>query len=191
MLIVKSGLAVISVWAKNFPNIFQGRVAFRRESVTIEDLESNVSADLLAEEGTNAVSSLGSSVTWNSTDSSFNPTKGLVVTGSTDLAGGPLGVTRIFTDLKAAEVIISRLNSSLFWNFVCAAVSSLLTEIRRKSRSSSVSLPAAPGPSGVTMSAGWDRWTPIRKIRSAGRAWWSATSSIRSPDRLCQAGGIF
>ena len=56
---------------KEFSEYITGRVALRRESVTIEDLESNVSADLLAEEGTNAVSSLGSSVTWNSTDSSF------------------------------------------------------------------------------------------------------------------------
>ena len=81
---------------KEFSEYITGRVALRRESVTIEDLESNVSADLLAEEGTNAVSSLGSSVTWNSTDSSFNPTKGLVVTGSTDLAGGPLGGDKDF-----------------------------------------------------------------------------------------------
>ncbi|MBI5415348.1 MAG: outer membrane protein assembly factor BamA, partial [Candidatus Omnitrophica bacterium] len=76
---------------KEFSEHTTGRLSYRREDVTIQDLESNVSADLLAEEGTNAVSSLGGSVTWNSTDSSFNPTKGLIVTGSTDLAGGPLG----------------------------------------------------------------------------------------------------
>ncbi|MBI5149387.1 MAG: outer membrane protein assembly factor BamA [Candidatus Omnitrophica bacterium] len=81
---------------KEFSEYTTGRLSYRREDVTIHDLESNVSADLLAEEGTNAVSSLGSSVTWNSTDSSFNPTKGLIVTGSTDLAGGPLGGDKDF-----------------------------------------------------------------------------------------------
>ena len=108
---------------KEFSEYLSGRVAFRREMVTIEDLESDVSADLLAEEGTNAVSSLGSSVTWNSTDSSFNPTKGLVVTGSTDLAGGPLGGDKDFyrfegngsyyLPLKFKSVLEFRLRSGL------------------------------------------------------------------------------
>lgn len=81
---------------KEFSEYLSGRVAFRRESVTIEDLESNVSADLLAEEGTNAVSAAGSSLIWDSTDSAFNPTKGLVLRADADVAGGFLGGDKDF-----------------------------------------------------------------------------------------------
>ena len=85
---------------KEFSERATGRLAYRREDVTIHDLDSNVSADLLAEEGTNTISSLGSSLTWNSTDSNINPTRGLVVTGSADLAGGLLGGDKDFYRLE-------------------------------------------------------------------------------------------
>ncbi|OGX28637.1 MAG: outer membrane protein assembly factor BamA, partial [Omnitrophica WOR_2 bacterium RIFCSPHIGHO2_01_FULL_52_10] len=70
---------------KEFSEYLSGRLTFRREAVTIQDLESNVSADLLAEEGTNTVSAVGTSLIWDSTDSAFNPTKGFVVRGDVDV----------------------------------------------------------------------------------------------------------
>lgn len=81
---------------KEFSEYLSGRLAFRREAVTIQDLESNVSADLLAEEGTNTVSAVGTSLIWDSTDSAFNPTKGSVVHGDVDVAGGFLAGDKDF-----------------------------------------------------------------------------------------------
>lgn len=81
---------------KEFSEYLSGRLSFRREAVTIQDLESNVSADLLAEEGTNTVSAVGTSLIWDSTDSAFNPAKGLVLRGDVDLAGGLLGGDKDF-----------------------------------------------------------------------------------------------
>ncbi len=81
---------------KEFSEYLSGRLTFRRESVTIQDLESNVSTDLLAEEGTNAVSAVGTSLIWDSTDSAFNPSKGLVVRTDVDVAGGFLGGDKDF-----------------------------------------------------------------------------------------------
>ncbi len=100
---------------KEFSEYLSGRVAFRRESVTIEDLESNVSADLLAEEGTNTVSALGTSLIWDSTDSAFNPTKGLVVRGDIDVAGGFLGGDKDFyrTQLMSSYYIPLKFKSVL------------------------------------------------------------------------------
>ena len=81
---------------KEFSEYLSGRLTFRREAVTIQDLESNVSADLLAEEGTNTVSAVGTSLIWDSTDSAFNPTKGFVVRGDVDVAGGFLAGDKDF-----------------------------------------------------------------------------------------------
>lgn len=100
---------------KEFSEYLAGRVAFRRESVTIEDLESDVSADLLAEEGTNAVSAVGGSLNWDSTDSAFNPSKGLVVRGDVDVAGGFLGGDKDFyrTQLMSSYYIPLKFKSVL------------------------------------------------------------------------------
>lgn len=87
-------------FGKQFSDYLTGRIAYRREGVTIEDLDSGVSADLLAEEGTNAVSVIGTTFIWDSTDSLYNPTKGLIVSGDTDLAGSFLGGDKDFYRLE-------------------------------------------------------------------------------------------
>ncbi len=100
---------------KEFSEYLSGRLAFRREMVTIQDLESNVSADLLAEEGTNAVSAVGGSLNFDSTDSAFNPTEGLVVRGDVDLAGGVLGGDKDFyrTQLSSSYYVPLKFKSVL------------------------------------------------------------------------------
>ena len=100
---------------KEFSEYLSGRLAFRREAVTIQDLESNVSADLLAEEGTNTVSAVGTSLIRDSTDSAFNPTKGLVVRGDIDVAGGPLAGDKDFyrTQLTSSYYIPLKFKSVL------------------------------------------------------------------------------
>ncbi len=83
-------------FGKQFSDYLTGRMTYRREAVTIEDLESNVSADLLAEQGTNAVSAIGTTLTWDSTDNLYNPTKGWIIGGGTDIAGSFLGGDKDF-----------------------------------------------------------------------------------------------
>lgn len=85
---------------KQFTEYVQGGVNYRREVVTIEDFESTVSADLLAEEGTNTVSLIGTSLTRDTRDSVFSPTKGLVLNGSFDVAGGIIGGDKDFYRLQ-------------------------------------------------------------------------------------------
>lgn len=81
---------------RQFSEFVSGRVMYKREMVTIEDLESDVSADLLAEAGTNTVSLMEFSAARDTTDSRFNPTKGYVLDGLVDLAGSVLGGDRDF-----------------------------------------------------------------------------------------------
>ncbi len=88
---------------KQFSEYTNGRVLYRNEKVTIGNLESDVSTDLLAEMGTNTVSSLEFSATRDSTDSQFNPTQGLIVNGGLDVAGGMLGGNKDFYRIQTRE----------------------------------------------------------------------------------------
>jgi len=64
----------------------------------ISDVVEQASADLKAETGTTDISVVGSTVTWDSTDNKFDPTKGLVAFTGADLAG--LGGDRDFYRLQ-------------------------------------------------------------------------------------------
>jgi outer membrane protein insertion porin family len=83
-------------FGKEFSEYLTGRMSYKREKVTIQDIESDVSADLLAEAGTNMVSVVSFSATMDTTDNRFNPTKGFVVNGGTDIAGSFLGGDKDF-----------------------------------------------------------------------------------------------
>ncbi len=75
-------------------------LSYTIQNIDISNLDSNVSADLLAEEGENVVSSLGFTLNQDHTDSTFNPTKGWVWNNGIDLAGGPLGGDKDFYRLQ-------------------------------------------------------------------------------------------
>lgn len=85
---------------KQFTEYLTGGVTYRREDVTIGNLDSNVSADLLAEEGKNTVSTMSFNLTRDARDSAINPTKGLYLSGTTDVAGGILGGNEDFVRLS-------------------------------------------------------------------------------------------
>lgn len=87
-------------FGKEFSEYLTGRMSYKREKVTIQDLESDVSADLAAEAGTNMVSVVSVSATMDTTDNRFNPTKGFVVNGGTDIAGSFLGGDKDFYRLQ-------------------------------------------------------------------------------------------
>ena len=83
-------------FGKRLTEYISGNMTYRRENTTIDNFEEGVSADLLAEEGENTVSSLSFTVARDSRDSVFNPTKGLLLRGTTDVAGGLLAGDKDF-----------------------------------------------------------------------------------------------
>jgi len=83
-------------FGKQFGDYVTGGFAYRNEKVTIDNLEEGVSADLAAEEGANTISALGFSATRDTRDSVFSPTKGLVLNGGFDIAGGVLSGDKDF-----------------------------------------------------------------------------------------------
>ncbi len=83
-------------FGKEFSEYLTGRMSYKREKVTIQDLENDVSADLLAEAGTNMISAFNFSATMDTTDNHFNPTQGFVFNGGTDIAGSFFGGDKDF-----------------------------------------------------------------------------------------------
>lgn len=87
-------------FGKQFTEYISGNVSYSREQITIDNFEDGVSGELLEEEGTNTVSAIGFSLTRDTRDNVFSPTKGLVLSGSFDIAGGGLGGTKDFYRLQ-------------------------------------------------------------------------------------------
>lgn len=71
-------------------------MSYNLQNIEISDMDSNVSADLAAEEGENLVSTLGFNINQDYTDSVYNPTKGWVWSNGVDLAGGFLAGDKDF-----------------------------------------------------------------------------------------------
>ncbi len=98
---------------KEFTEYDKGLLVYRLEEVDISDIDEDASADFKAEEGTNMTSSLALTLTHDQRDNVFNPTKGFVVTGTGEYAGGALAGDRDFWKM-------SGMASTYFQNFeVC------------------------------------------------------------------------
>lgn len=85
---------------KTFNDNFNIGSYYKLEQIKINNMDSNVSADLAAEEGSNLVSSIGASATLDYRDSPIVPTTGWVWVNSADLAGGTLGGDKDFYRLQ-------------------------------------------------------------------------------------------
>lgn len=83
-------------FGKQFSEYISGGMIYRMEEITIKDVSATASQDLRDEEGKNRVSTLGFHATYDSRDSIFSPTRGLVVGGGADVAGGFLGGDKDF-----------------------------------------------------------------------------------------------
>ncbi|MFC1667644.1 outer membrane protein assembly factor BamA [Candidatus Omnitrophota bacterium] len=81
---------------KEFSEYVRGDFKYKLETVTISDLSSSASQDLKDELGEKTVSSAFFQLTKNTTDNRFNPTKGHVLSGSIEVAGGFIGGDRDF-----------------------------------------------------------------------------------------------
>ena len=85
---------------KSFNDNFNLGGYYRLEQIKINNVNSKVSADLAAEEGTNVVSSVGVSTTHDYRDSPIVTSTGFLWHNSADLAGGPLGGDKDFYRLQ-------------------------------------------------------------------------------------------
>lgn len=85
---------------KNFNDHFNMGGYYRLEQIKISNLDSDVSADLAAEQGSNVVSSVGISGTNDYRDSPIATTKGFLWRNSLDVAGGPFSGDKDFYRLQ-------------------------------------------------------------------------------------------
>jgi outer membrane protein insertion porin family len=67
---------------------------YRRDQIDITNISDDASTDLTEEYGENTISSITPSLTYDSRDNAFDTTKGDLLTGSLEWAGGPLGGTK-------------------------------------------------------------------------------------------------
>lgn len=81
---------------KEFTEFVRADLMYKLENVDISNVPSTASIDLRNEEGENTISSLFLKVTRDTRDNIYNPTKGLVLSGSGEIAGGPLGQDKDF-----------------------------------------------------------------------------------------------
>ncbi len=84
---------------KEFTEHDKGLLRYKLEEVRITDIPDNASALLRAEEGENTTSSLALTLTHDERDNIYNPTRGILVSGTGEVAGGPLGGDKDFTKL--------------------------------------------------------------------------------------------
>lgn len=84
---------------KEFNEFDRGLLMYKFEEVEISDIPTDASQALRDELGKNSTSSLAYTLTHDERDNIFAPTKGLLLQGTVELAGGPLGADRDFWKL--------------------------------------------------------------------------------------------
>ena len=73
---------------KEFTDNLRGQLTYRLEQIEISSVDDNSSQDMKDEEGTNWISSLMFDLNYDTRDNIYNPTKGWIVGGSVEDAGG-------------------------------------------------------------------------------------------------------
>ncbi len=84
---------------KEFTEYDKGLVTYKLEEVKISDIPQNSSQALRDEVGKNTTSSVALTLTHDDRDNVYNPTRGVMVSGTGEVAGGPLGGDKDFTKL--------------------------------------------------------------------------------------------
>lgn len=74
----------------------RANLMYRYDRIEISNISEDATSDLKKEEGKNTISSLEFGLTFDSRDNVFNPTKGNVLSGSLEWAGGPFGGDKDF-----------------------------------------------------------------------------------------------
>ncbi len=81
---------------KEFTEFVRGDFTYRLETVEISDLSASASQELKDELGKKTISSVFFQLTRDTRDNVFIPKRGVVVSGSIEVAGGPVGGDRDF-----------------------------------------------------------------------------------------------
>ncbi|MCX5707090.1 MAG: outer membrane protein assembly factor, partial [Candidatus Omnitrophica bacterium] len=76
---------------KELSEYVKGDLTYRLDSIDISNPSDNASTDLTQEVGTNLISCLTPTLTFDNRDNVFDPHKGNLLSASFDFAGGPLG----------------------------------------------------------------------------------------------------
>lgn len=79
----------------------KGNIMYRLDEVDLSNPSDTTDPDLMDEMGTNLISSISPSLTYDSRDNVFDTRKGNLVTASFDFAGGPLGGDKNYTKFFA------------------------------------------------------------------------------------------
>ena len=82
--------------AKELTEALRLDVGYQLSRVVISNITDDASTDLKAEAGRNYVSVAGTTLTWDTRDNRFDPTRGVLIFSSADLAGGVLGGDKDF-----------------------------------------------------------------------------------------------
>lgn len=84
---------------KEFTEYDSALLMYKLEEVKISDVQEGASQALRDEEGKNTTSSTALTLTHDERDNRFNPTKGYLLSGTGELAGGPFGGDKDFWKL--------------------------------------------------------------------------------------------
>ncbi|MBI3331001.1 MAG: outer membrane protein assembly factor BamA [Candidatus Omnitrophica bacterium] len=86
---------------REFLDDLRGTASYQLYRTEISDVVNEASADLKAEQGRNTISVGGLGISWDGRDNRFDPTRGLFLFSSVDLAGGLFGADKDFYRLEA------------------------------------------------------------------------------------------
>jgi len=81
---------------KEISEYLRADLTYRYDDIKISNISENASSDLMDESGKNTISSTEFGLTFDSRDNVFNPTRGNVLGGSVEVAGGPFGGDKNF-----------------------------------------------------------------------------------------------
>jgi outer membrane protein insertion porin family len=87
---------------KEFNDWVRADMMYKLENVDISNIPDDASADLRNEVGKNTISSLFFTITRDSRDNIYNPSRGLVLSYSAEVAGGPLGLDKDFFKMTSS-----------------------------------------------------------------------------------------
>jgi outer membrane protein insertion porin family len=86
---------------REFGEYVRADAMYRIEDVTISSVSDDATSELKKEVGSNVISSMQFGLSRDTRDNIFNPSRGYVLGGSFELAGGPFGGDKDFTKLNA------------------------------------------------------------------------------------------
>lgn len=81
---------------KELTEYLRASFMYRYDIIEISDVSTDASSDLKKEEGKNTISSIQFGLTQDKRDNVFIPTKGYLISGSIEVAGGPFGGDKDF-----------------------------------------------------------------------------------------------